>query len=236
MKKYIPNLLTSANLFCGCLGVIQVFQGEIINAVYLIFLAALFDFLDGFVARMLKVSSPIGKDLDSLADMVTFGFLPGMIVYYYFNQISEIENLKYLALIIPIFSALRLAKFNNDPRQSDIFIGIATPTNAFLVASLPLIEYFSEFQFLNDFFLSIPFLVFLSIGMSLMLVSEIPFLALKFKHFKFKGNESRFILLFLAIVLLIFLKFVALPFIVLIYMVLSLANYKKLKNEIQSRN
>src|ERR1700740_2323055 len=143
MKKHLPNAITCANLFSGCIGIVFCFKENLIYAAYAIFLAAIFDFFDGLASRVLQSFSGIGKDLDSLADMVSFGVLPSVIIYELFLQAPQIEHvstyLNYIAFLIPVFSALRLAKFNIDERQTEIFIGLPTPANAILIASLPLI-------------------------------------------------------------------------------------------------
>ena len=201
IKKHIPNAITCCNLLCGCLAIVQTFEGNLVWAAYLVGLAAIFDFFDGFAARILKVSSPIGKDLDSLADMVTFGVVPGFLIFQLLKTGIEINNqnnnftssnIAYIAFIIPIFSALRLAKFNHDTRQTDSFIGVPTPAIAIFIASIPLIlQQNRGFSIL----LSPYNLVLLSVIFSLLLVSEIPLFALKFKNFKWQGNEIRFVFL-----------------------------------------
>ncbi|HQS50964.1 MAG TPA: CDP-diacylglycerol--serine O-phosphatidyltransferase, partial [Daejeonella sp.] len=143
MKKHIPNSVTCLNLFSGCLGIVFAFQGNLIWASYAIVIAAVFDFFDGMLARLLKAYSDIGKELDSLADMVSFGVLPSVIIYQLFALSPQIDFgadwLSFSAFIIAVFSALRLAKFNIDTRQSENFIGLPTPANALLIASFPLI-------------------------------------------------------------------------------------------------
>src|SRR5882757_7011385 len=143
VKKHLPNAITCANLFSGCVGIVFAFQGNLIFAAYALFLAAIFDFFDGFASRVLQSFSGIGKDLDSLADMVSFGFLPSAIMYELFLQAPQIPKisswLNFIAFLISVFSALRLAKFNNDTRQADSFIGLPTPANGILIASLPFI-------------------------------------------------------------------------------------------------
>ncbi|OZA56958.1 MAG: CDP-diacylglycerol--serine O-phosphatidyltransferase, partial [Sphingobacteriales bacterium 39-40-5] len=142
MKKHIPNSVTCLNLFSGCLGIVFAFQGNLIWASYAIVIAAVFDFFDGMLARLLKAYSDIGKELDSLADMVSFGVLPSVIIYQLFALSPQIDFgadwLSFSAFIIAVFSALRLAKFNIDTRQSENFIGLPTPANALLIASFPL--------------------------------------------------------------------------------------------------
>jgi len=232
IKKHIPNAITCGNLLCGCFAIIQALQGNLLASAFLVGLAAIFDFLDGFVARLLKVSSPIGKDLDSLADMVTFGVVPGFVMFHlikistasvsdssFGNQIPGMLNyLKYTAFFIPLLSAIRLAKFNNDTRQSDSFIGVPTPANAILICSLTFIlDKHEQFHFLaNPFVLSL-----LALILSLLLVAELPLFALKFKHFKWKGNEIRFIFLFMSLIIIVLFQIIAIPFIIVIYILLS---------------
>ncbi|HXA01448.1 MAG TPA: CDP-alcohol phosphatidyltransferase family protein [Cytophagaceae bacterium] len=240
IKKHIPNFLTCCNLFCGCLGIIFAFQlPDLSIPCYLIFAACVFDFLDGFVARLLKVQSPIGKELDSLADVMTFGVLPGILVFQLFQFgyiISARWNapiyspqwefililLPFIALLIPIFSALRLAKFNIDTRQSESFIGVPTPANAILIASIPLILW--QYPSMVGFILNPYFLIGLTLLMSYLLVAELPLFALKFKNLKWTGNEIRFIFLGLSILLLAFLKWLGIPIIIFLYIILSVVN------------
>ncbi len=143
VKKHVPNAITCANLFSGCVGIVFAFQGELIIAAYAVLLAAIFDFFDGFASRVLQSFSGIGKELDSLADMVSFGVLPSVILYQLFLQAPQIDQvspyLNFIAFLIPVFSALRLAKFNTDTRQAEIFIGLPTPANGMLIGSFPLI-------------------------------------------------------------------------------------------------
>lgn len=259
IKKHIPNTITCGNLLCGCLAIVQAFEGNLVWAAYLVGIAAVLDFFDGFAARLLKVSSPIGKDLDSLADMVTFGVVPGIVMYQLIQVSSNntsIVNLrshdpsflvlviKYFAFLIPIFSAIRLAKFNNDTRQSDSFIGVPTPANAVLICSLPLILYYNfSYYFLSQSNNILPLisvtgtdtvvggvilepirLCLLSLIMSLLLVAELPLFALKFKHFKWKDNEIRFVFLGLSVVLLATLQFVGIPLVIILYILMSVIN------------
>lgn len=254
LKKHIPNTITLGNLFCGCLALIRTFEGDLVWAAYLVGIALVLDFFDGFTARLLKVTSPIGKDLDSLADMVTFGVVPGMVMYhlirfstsdYYMSDIYAGVKpgdswLSYTALIIPIFSCIRLAKFNNDTRQSDSFIGLPTPANAMVICSIPLfvntnpgaLYCFREFNY--DFLLHPAILFAVSVVMSLLLVAEIPLFALKFKGFSWADgqNRLRFIFLGLAFILLLCLQFVAIPLIILLYILLSIVNNLFLKKKV----
>jgi CDP-diacylglycerol---serine O-phosphatidyltransferase len=226
IRRNIPNALTCGNLLCGCIGVVEAFHNNLILSCLLIGVALIFDFLDGFVARLLKVTSSIGRDLDSLADMVTFGVLPSIIMYQLLMQsIPDLFGIwkAYAAFIIAIFSAIRLAKFNNDPRQSDSFIGVPTPANAMLIASLPLIVH-TESAFWKDIIVNTTNLLVLSAVMSYALIMELPLIALKFKNFGWKGNESRFLLIGITVLLLFTLKFLAVPAILIVYVLLSIAD------------
>lgn len=250
IKKHIPNAITSGNLLCGCIAIVQIFEGNMVLASYLVGLAAVLDFFDGFAARMLKVSSSIGKDLDSLADMVTFGVVPGLIMHRMlqlgylanheaFEVVVRNQWMVYVPLLIPIFSAVRLAKFNNDPRQSDSFIGVPTPANAVLICSIPLIvNWDTQFDIKNCgivHFLVHPYaLLGLSVIMSYLLVAELPLFSLKFKQFGWKGNEIRFIFLALSLLSLIVFQFLGLTIAIVLYIVLSVLNNFFIKPKAQS--
>jgi CDP-diacylglycerol---serine O-phosphatidyltransferase len=223
MKRHIPNALTCANLLCGCVGIVEAFHGNLLLSCYLIVLAAIFDFFDGFVARLLHVSSPIGKELDSLADMTTFGVLPSIIIYQLLMEsIPDLTGigLAYLAMSIAVFSALRLAKFNIDPRQSDQFIGVPTPANALLVASLPFIARLHNEAWKPIIVNTTNLLIFTAV-MSFLLVAELPLLAMKFKSFGWRGNEVRYSFLLVAGGLLLGLGVLAVPLIMALYVGLS---------------
>lgn len=230
MKKHIPNAITCGNLLCGCAGVVAVLvRNELLTASYLIFLAAVLDFLDGFLARLLKAYSPIGKELDSLADMVTFGLLPSVIIFRLLGQSMQgpeydlvtYSAVPHAAFIIAVFSALRLAKFNVDPRQSDSFIGVPTPANALLIASLPLILRDHPDWF--GFIVRPGFLIAFSVVMSLLLVAELPLFALKFKTYAFRPNAVRYLFLGVSALLLVTLGATAVPVIIALYLLVSLA-------------
>ena len=223
IRRNLPNALTCGNLLCGCIGIVEAFHSNIILSCYLIGVALIFDFFDGFLARLLKVSSPIGRDLDSLADMVTFGVLPSVIVYQLLMQsIPDLYGIwkAYPAFIIAIFSAIRLAKFNNDPRQSDSFIGVPTPANALLIGSLPIIlQHYDGIW--KEIIVNTNNLLALTVIMSFLLVAELPLIALKFKTFSWKGNQIRYSFIILSILLLIFFQILAVPAILLLYIFLS---------------
>ena len=216
MKKSIPNVLTSLNLLSGCIGIVSVFENWAIPAAYFIWLAGLFDFFDGFAARLLKVSSPIGKELDSLADMVSFGVLPAAIMYTLIGNTTSVEGLPYLAFLIAVFSALRLAIFNLDETQSDSFKGLPTPANALFISGLPLVGAAFPWLFETSVLLAI------TIVFSFLLVAPIRLFALKFKNYGWKENKIRFTFLLMGVLLIVTLKIIAIPLIILLYIALSL--------------
>lgn len=229
MKKHLPNFITCLNLLCGCLAVYFIFQQELVTAAYLVVVAAVLDFLDGMVARVLHVYSEIGKQLDSLADMVSFGFVPGVMVLQLLTRSLETSTLPqsiltwlpFAGFLLTIFSALRLAKFNIDTRQTTSFIGVPTPANTLLIISFPLIMAHDSFG-LTPLILNPYFLLGITLLFSYLLVAELPLFALKFKTFTWKGNEVRFIFLGLAIVFFLGLNFTAIPITIALYILLSL--------------
>ncbi|HNW96977.1 MAG TPA: CDP-diacylglycerol--serine O-phosphatidyltransferase [Bacteroidales bacterium] len=238
LYKHIPNFITSLNLLSGCIGIGLLFSGNIIEASCFIAIAAVFDFLDGFSAKLLKAQSAIGKDLDSLADVVSFGVLPGLIMFTMLNMcFSEAEGWqKYLpfeAFLIPVFSALRLAKFNNDENQTENFIGMPTPANALFIASIPFIILNGNESptYFTMLFGNPGFLLALVIILSFLLVAPVKLFSLKFKSFGWKENEIRYIFLIVSLIALILLQYIAVPLIIIFYIILSLINYSK-KNEI----
>lgn len=198
MKKHIPNMLTCCNLLSGAFAVIIAVNGGYSVSLLLILLAAAFDFLDGFAARLLHVSSPIGKELDSLADCISFGLAPAVMLFSFTLPFLGFGAL--LALIMAAFSALRLAKFNLDDRQTTSFIGLATPANAIFWASL--IAAYTEANLPITLGVTIVFII-LSFGSCYLLVSEIPFFSLKFHDYKFYNNFERYVFLIADLIILI---------------------------------
>lgn len=228
MKKHIPNAITCLNLFSGCLGIVYAFEGKLDWASYSILVAAVFDFLDGMLARLLSAYSDIGKDLDSLADVVSFGVLPSVIIYQLFLKSSYNGDwLNYSAFLIAIFSALRLAKFNNDVRQSENFIGLPTPANAMLIASLPFIT--ASGNMVSSFLQNPIFLALFSLSMGILLISEINLMSLKFSGIDLKKNLHRYILVFSSLILLLIFKFVAVPLILVAYFTISFIQFRTTK-------
>ena len=223
MKNHIPNAITCLNLFAGCLALTQIFAGNLETAAYLVGLAAAFDFADGLLARALHASSPIGKDLDSLADMVSFGVVPGAFLFDLLMQAGAGTPawLPYAGFIVTVFSALRLAKFNNDTRQTTSFIGLPTPACTLVVASLPLILAHDSFH-ISSFVLNPWVLLGLTALLAGLLVAEIPLFALKFKNLSWQDNGVQFVFLLLTVALLLGMQATAIPLVVLLYVLLSM--------------
>jgi len=223
VKKHIPNAITCANLFSGCIGIVYAFQGQLETAAYFVLLSGIFDFFDGLAARALNVKSPIGKELDSLADMVSFGFLPGIVMFQLLKMSNPASDyLPYLGFIITVFSALRLAKFNIDTRQTEDFIGLNTPMNTLFIVSLPFIR-----QDYPAIIGSTALLVFLTVLLSWLLISEIRIFSLKFSSLSWQLNKIKYIFLIISAALILFLKFAAVPFILLLYIGSSIVHFKK---------
>lgn len=244
IKKHIPNFLTSLNVLCGSLAVVLILEGKFTAAVILIMLAAVFDFLDGLTARLLKAYSPIGKELDSLADMISFGLAPGLIMF----KLLEISLFKEdvlpdlqsnlsvsqtliigSAFLIPIFSALRLAKFNVDTRQTNSFIGLPTPANALFISSLALIQEHGTIPSIDGFLLTTPVLLLITFIFSFLLVSEIPMFSLKFKNLSFRYNQTQYIFIALAVILILTLRLYGIAATILLFIAISVMKMIKKK-------
>lgn len=263
IKQNIPNLFTLCNLFCGCIAVVFAFEGSLVWSSYLVGVCCLFDFLDGLAARLLKVHSEIGKQLDSLADMVSFGVVPGIIMYkllamffvmgilsdtgmtvdpltssehtigtkmmitsFFPDSFSLIGvSLGFTGFIITVFSAIRLAKFNLDLRQTDSFIGLPTPANTIFIASLPMLIYSeSVSDSIKQIILHPCFLISVTLISSISLISPISLFALKFKNFSWEDNKIRYVFLLLSLALLIIFRLIGIPLIIVLYIVLSIIN------------
>lgn len=220
----IPNTITLLNLLCGCVASYAAFSGMLHAAFWLIVLAAVFDFLDGFAARLLHAYSPMGKELDSLADMVSFGFAPSAIVFDLMLATAPNENLALLAFVIALFSALRLAKFNIDERQSDSFIGMPTPACALFFASLPYSLEHIVPMLPADSVQTIIFvaLSILAVGFSALLVCEIPMFSFKFKNFGLRNNAFRYVFAIFSVIMIVLLKEMALAVVILCYILSSI--------------
>lgn len=261
----LPNLFTGLNLLSGVVAIVLTTAGRLDLAVLSILIGMFFDFLDGMAARLLKVQSELGKQLDSLADMVTFGVAPGFIMivmmivdvdlftskpypeYIYFDFTEHISLLlsgeindfvPFLALFIPFFSMLRLGKFNLDARQSVDFIGLPTPANTLFFLTFPVLLYFPEMvpeglEGLREVLLDQYVMAILCVAFSLLLISELPLFSLKFKNLTWKANNIRFIFLLISIGLIFVFKVLALPLIVILYLILSIVKHFLLnRNEV----
>ncbi|WP_375239977.1 CDP-alcohol phosphatidyltransferase family protein [Aurantibacter sp.] len=243
IKKHIPNFITLLNLFCGSIAVIFAVNNSLILAAFFVFLGIFFDFFDGFFARKLNVSSEIGLQLDSLADMVTSGLVPGIVLFKLislsidapafadtntdWNDMFQFSGFKasvlpLIGLFVTCASAYRLAKFNIDVEQQDFFKGLPTPANTLLIMSLPLIIEFQNNDLINSIILNQWFLIGLIVFSCYILTSNIKLFALKFKDYSFKNNIIRYVFLILCVVLLIVLHFAAIPLIILLYILLSI--------------
>ncbi len=242
MKKHIPNLFTLLNLFSGMIAVIMAATDELVTAAFFVFLGIFFDFFDGFFARKFKVEGELGKQLDSLADMVTSGVVPGIIMFQlmlyatkgqWFMELScEVGNwheyqdtyyyfLPFTGLFITLAAAYRLANFNIDERQSSSFIGLPTPAFSMFVVSLPLVIFYSN----NLFFIELLQNFYVLLGITLLgcylMNAEIPLFSLKFKHYGWKGNQVKYLFLLATIILLGTLQTVAIPLTIILYVLLS---------------
>jgi CDP-diacylglycerol---serine O-phosphatidyltransferase len=217
MLKHIPNFLTCCNLVCGCFGIIFLFEDRDVPTAYFVWAAGVFDFFDGFAARLLKISSPIGKELDSLADMISFGVLPALFMYTHLEFEVPFSYIPYIGLLIAVCSALRLAVFNLDETQSDAFKGLPTPANTFFITGIPFLTH-PAFDFIHFPWV----MVGVTILFSLLMVSRFELFALKFKNFSWADNKMRFTFLALSVLLLAVLQLAAIPLIILLYIALSL--------------
>ena len=228
--KHLPNFLTCCNLFSGCVATVMALQADYTAAFVFIILGALFDFLDGMAARLLKAFSPIGADLDSLADQVSFGVAPSAMLFSLLGEITLptifdpiVEVVPYLGFLIAIFSGLRLAKFNVDTRQTTSFIGLPVPANAVFWGSL--IVAYREELFSHDWLL-VPLFVGILL-FSYLLVSELPMFSLKFKSLSWKANKVSYSFLLVCVPLIIFFGIGSLAFIILWYILLSALTQRK---------
>lgn len=222
--SFIPNTITLLNLLCGCMATYAAFEGLLTHAFWLIIAAAVFDFMDGFAARMLKAYSPMGKELDSLADMVSFGFAPAAILFSMVQSYAPASNHSYalVAFVVALFSALRLAKFNIDERQTDSFIGLPTPACAMFFASLPYgIDRLGASVLTSEVMVVV--LLALGVLFSALLVSEIPMFSFKFKTFGFRNNAVRYLFAIFSVIMIMLLSEAALSVIIVCYMLISMA-------------
>ncbi|MGB1269584.1 MAG: CDP-alcohol phosphatidyltransferase family protein [Flavobacteriaceae bacterium] len=238
MKKHIPNIITLLNLFCGSIAVVFAVENNLFMAAVFVVLGIVFDFFDGFAARLLHVKSELGLQLDSLADMITSGMVPGIVMFKLLEQTSNPfpvnfdvtsgweDGMQYsfvplIGLLVTLASCYRLAKFNIDTRQTESFIGLPTPANTLFILSLPLILMTNDVQWINDLILNKWFLIAVT-GLSCYLLNaELPLFSLKMKTYGFKENAVKYIFLIACIFLLFTLHYIAFPLIILLYILLS---------------
>ncbi|MEE2954354.1 MAG: CDP-diacylglycerol--serine O-phosphatidyltransferase [Bacteroidota bacterium] len=249
IKKNIPNILTLSNMLCGVLAILASFEGNLTFASLFVFSALCFDFFDGFIARLLNLESELGKQLDSLSDMVSFGVAPSIILFqllyfensgeYFQSELNDIKDIfpAVIALLLPIFSAIRLAKFNIDEKQKTTFIGLPAPAAAAFIISIPLILNYQNIpnSSLIPIFENKLFLIFTAIILPVLLISNLKLLSFKSTQEKKSRTQAsniiKWILIIISIVLLIILKFISIPFIIILYLILSLIN-NLIKHEI----
>ena len=233
IKKHIPNLITLINLFCGCIAVVFVSEGNYEMAFYFVCLGIFFDFFDGFFASLFKVSSPFGLQLDSLADMVTSGVVPGFVMYSLFlksaHELGTNPAIPFLGFIVTLGSCYRLANFNIDTRQTDSFIGLPTPANALFILSLPLVLKFSDSLLMLEILTNQWVLLVITLCSAYILNAEIPLFALKVKKFNVKDNALQIVFLLVSLVLVVLLQYIAIPLIIIFYVLLSVVNNMFLK-------
>ena len=241
MIKQIPNIITSLNLLCGCVAIMFAVSGDLVSASFFAFAGIFLDFFDGLAARVLNAQSQVGLQLDSLADVVTSGVLPGIVMVQLLSEaltgnslevstiFSSISNntsiesyLPFIGLLIAVASGYRLAKFNVDTRQTTSFIGLPVPANTLLILSLPLIISFQASQQITEIILTPWFLIIITLVSCVLLNAEIPLFGLKFKTWNFKDNAVRYLFLIASILLLVVLKFIAIPIIIFLYILVSL--------------
>lgn len=235
MKKHIPNLITSLNLAAGFISLIYAFSGNLLTASWLILAAMVFDFLDGFSARILNAYSDIGKELDSLADVLSFGVAPAVIIYELLgmsllpdspailNSISPLNKIiLFSPVLMPVCAALRLAVFNTDEAQATSFRGLPTPANALAVISLVIAQHYSDYRLFSFISGSAPALIVFMVIVSILMVTRIPLLSLKFRNLRLKGNEGRYLLVFLALISLVIFGISAVTLLIPLYIASSL--------------
>ncbi|HOZ73651.1 MAG TPA: CDP-alcohol phosphatidyltransferase family protein [Flavobacterium sp.] len=231
IKKHIPNLITLLNLFCGCIALIFAFHRNFEMAFGFVALGIFLDFFDGFFARLFKVASPLGLQLDSLADMVTSGVAPGLVMYQLMIKDNRFDGtyfeiFPFLGFLITLGSCYRLANFNIDTRQTDSFIGLPTPANTLFIMSLPLVLIHTDSLPVIELLTNEWVLLAITLFSAYILNAEIPLFSLKVKNFTFADNKIRILFLSLAVVMLLLLQYAAIPLVILTYVLLSVANNK----------
>ena len=231
MKKHIPNIFTLLNLSSGCIGVVFAFTTDLRMVSVMIFISLILDYMDGTAARLLNVKSELGKELDSLADLVSFGLLPALIAYVLLHS-SGMSSWAYVSFLITVFSAYRLGKFNLDTRQTVNFIGLPTPANAIFWSSFPLVingmESASFALFMSDIMNNSFFILACIFLFSYLLISELPMFSLKFKNLSWADNKERHIFILISAALFFAMSYYALPFIIILYLIISIIVRKRI--------
>ena len=230
IKKHIPNFITLLNLFSGCIALVYAVKSSEPNFEMVFFFVSLgifLDFFDGFFARLFNVSSPLGLQLDSLADMVTSGVVPGFVMFLMLDKSTDVSFIPYLGFIITLGSCYRLANFNIDTRQTDSFIGLPTPANALLILSLPLVLQNTGQEIIRTVLENQWFLLAMTAFSAYILNAEIPLFSLKIKEFNFAKNKLQILFLTTSVLLLVVFQFLGIPLLLLLYVLLSVFNNKK---------
>lgn len=238
LRKHIPNLFTLGNLLCGTLAVMAAVNKYYEATAFLVVLGIFFDFLDGFLARILKVQGELGKQLDSLADMVTSGVVPGLLMFaFYEDAFNASENASdmmiyfvFASFLLTLSAAYRLAKFNIDDKQSDSFIGLPTPAMSLFVISLPIIHATTEIEFVKELMYNNYFLIGVMLILSVLMNARIPLFSLKFKSFGIQKNLIKYIFLLISAALIVTLHYLSVPLIIMLYVLLSIVNNSSRKS------
>jgi CDP-diacylglycerol--serine O-phosphatidyltransferase len=219
-------MLTLFNLLAGCFAIVEVYNGNLGYASWFLILALVLDLLDGGVARLLNATSPLGKQLDSLADVVSFGVAPAFIMYTLLAEYSASDYLPYVAFLIPVFAAIRLARFNIDPGQEKEFRGLPVPAAALMVLSIPMALNckLGGIPFLNEIYSSPAGLIIILLAVCVLMVSPLKLFSLKISSIYWKHNRGRYVLIAFATVFFLMYRFAAIPFILILYIILSLFN------------
>lgn len=238
LVKQIPNLITLGNLLSGVIAILFAVEGNFTATALFVLLGIFLDFFDGFAARILKASGELGKQLDSLADMVTSGVVPGLVMFKLFEgnlepKITSLTldvaflDIRFIGLLLTVGACWRLANFNIDERQSDSFIGLPTPAMAIFIVSLPLILEYSDFEEVSLWIENNYFLIGVTLVFTFLMNINLPLFSLKFKDFSITKNKVKYLFLILSLFLLIFLEIVAIPLIILLYLLISvIQNFK----------
>jgi CDP-diacylglycerol---serine O-phosphatidyltransferase len=233
IKKYVPNIITLLNLFCGCIAIVFVAQNDFMTAFFFVSLGIFLDFFDGFFARLFKVSSPLGLQLDSLADMVTSGLVPGFTMFMMLSKfdLSPESYVPYLGFIITLGACYRLANFNIDTRQTDSFIGLPTPANALFILSLPVIMQEDNYRIISELLTTTWFLLLVTVLSAFVMNAEMALFSLKIKKLNLKDNALQIAFLLLSVLLLLMFHFLGVALVILMYVVLSIMQNTFLSQE-----